>query len=76
MTTPETEGAIAALAGLRGHEGRMKTETQCRLKAAEMRRLAETCEAPWWKVEYLAMSKRWEDIAAQAAWQDRTPPPA
>jgi len=48
----------------------MRTANQCMTKAAELRRLADACEAPALKADYLSMSRGWEDVAVEAAWQD------
>jgi hypothetical protein len=48
----------------------MRTAAECLAKAADMERLAETCDAGALKTSWLYMALCWRDVARMAAWQD------
>ena len=48
----------------------MRTADECLAKASDFDRLAERCDEPGLKTEFLDLARNWRSIAFQAAWQD------
>jgi len=48
----------------------MRTSNECRTKACEMERKAESCPTFELEAEFLDLARTWRDIASMAEWQD------
>jgi len=54
----------------RGEQMIMRTSNECRAKASEMERRAESCPTCQLEAEFLDLAKSWRRIASMAEWQD------